>query len=65
MTRNGGALYIDEGRPAPGLVEKSVKNLLEVKPTLYFSPRYTGSILYFDFANCTAGCCSTSRPVGQ
>ena len=37
VLRNGGTLYIDEGRPAPGLVEKSVKNLLEVKPTLYFN----------------------------
>jgi feruloyl-CoA synthase len=37
VLRNGGALYIDEGRPAPGLIEKSVRNLREVKPTLYFN----------------------------
>lgn len=34
---HGGALYIDEGRPAPGLIEKTVKNLREVKPTLHFN----------------------------
>ncbi len=37
VLRNGGALYIDEGRPAPGLVEKTVANLREVKPTLLFN----------------------------
>lgn len=34
---HGGALYIDEGRPAPGLVEKTVRNLREVQPTLWFN----------------------------
>lgn len=34
---NGGALYVDEGRPAPGLVEKTARNLREVKPTLWFN----------------------------
>lgn len=34
---HGGALYIDEGRPAPGLIEKTVRNLREVKPTLLFN----------------------------
>jgi feruloyl-CoA synthase len=34
---HGGALYIDEGRPAPGLVEKTAKNLREVQPTLWFN----------------------------
>lgn len=37
VLRNGGSLYIDEGRPAPGLIEQSVRNLREVKPTLYFN----------------------------
>jgi feruloyl-CoA synthase len=37
VLRNGGTLYIDEGRPAPGLVEKSLRNLREVQPTLYFN----------------------------
>ncbi|MED5622409.1 feruloyl-CoA synthase [Ideonella sp. BN130291] len=37
VLRNGGTLVIDEGRPAPGLVEKSLANLIEVQPTLYFN----------------------------
>jgi feruloyl-CoA synthase len=37
VLRNGGTLYIDEGPPAPGLVEKTLANLREVQPTLYFN----------------------------
>jgi feruloyl-CoA synthase len=37
VLRNGGTLAIDEGRPMPGLVEKSLANLLEVQPTIYFN----------------------------
>ena len=37
MLRNGGALYIDDGRPVPGGVEKSVRNIRDVKPTLHFN----------------------------
>ena len=37
VLKHGGALYIDEGRPAPGLIEKTVRNLREVKPTLHFN----------------------------
>jgi feruloyl-CoA synthase len=37
VLRNGGQLVIDEGRPAPGLIEKSVRNLAEVQPTIYFN----------------------------
>ncbi|HKW53306.1 MAG TPA: AMP-binding protein, partial [Stellaceae bacterium] len=37
ILRNGGTLYIDDGRPAPGLIEKSVANLREVSPTLYLN----------------------------
>ncbi len=32
---NGGTLYIDEGKPAPGLIEKTVANLREVPTTVY------------------------------
>jgi feruloyl-CoA synthase len=35
--RNGGSLYIDDGRPAPGMVEKTVRNIRDVRPTLYFN----------------------------
>jgi len=31
---NGGAYYIDEGKPAPGLIERTVANLREVSPTI-------------------------------
>ncbi|MBU6193941.1 MAG: feruloyl-CoA synthase [Burkholderiales bacterium] len=46
VMRNGGTLVIDEGRPAPGLVEKSLANLVKWKPTLYFNvPRGLDLIL--------------------
>jgi feruloyl-CoA synthase len=45
---NGGTLVVDEGRPAPGLIEKSVRNLREVRPTLYFNvPRGFDMLLPF------------------
>lgn len=34
---NGGSLWIDDGRPVPGLVERTVRNLREVRPTIYFN----------------------------
>jgi len=34
---NGGTLYIDEGKPVPGLIEKTAANLREVSPTIYFN----------------------------
>ncbi|NDY90201.1 feruloyl-CoA synthase [Ideonella livida] len=34
---HGGTLYIDEGRPMPGLIEKTVRSLQEVKPNLLFN----------------------------
>ncbi len=37
VLRHGGTLYIDEGKPMPGLVDKTVANLREVSPTLYFN----------------------------
>ena len=37
VMRHGGTLYIDEGKPMPGLIEKTVANLREVSPTLYFN----------------------------
>ncbi|MDP1735777.1 MAG: feruloyl-CoA synthase [Sulfuritalea sp.] len=33
----GGSFYIDGGKPAPGLLEKTVRNLTEIAPTQYFS----------------------------
>ncbi|CAA7626754.1 Acyl-CoA synthetase (AMP-forming)/AMP-acid ligase II [Candidatus Terasakiella magnetica] len=37
VMRHGGSLYIDEGKPVPGLIDKTVANLREVSPTLYFN----------------------------
>src|SRR3954471_19595642 len=37
VLRNGGTLYIDGGKPVPGLVETTVKNLAEISPTMYFN----------------------------
>jgi feruloyl-CoA synthase len=37
VLRNGGTLYVDGGKPAPGLVEITAKNLREISPTLYFN----------------------------
>ncbi|PRX35216.1 feruloyl-CoA synthase [Meinhardsimonia xiamenensis] len=34
---NGGTFYIDDGRPAPGAMERSIRNLREVAPTWYFN----------------------------
>src|SRR5690606_28295749 len=34
---HGGTLYIDEGKPMPGLIEKTVVNLKEVSPTVYYN----------------------------
>jgi len=37
ILRNGGTLYIDGGKPAPGLIETTAKNLREISPTMYFN----------------------------
>jgi feruloyl-CoA synthase len=34
---NGGSFYIDEGKPMPGAIEATVRNLGEVSPTFYFN----------------------------
>jgi feruloyl-CoA synthase len=34
---HGGTLYIDEGKPAPGAFDATLRNLREVSPTLYFN----------------------------
>ena len=37
VLNQGGTLYVDGGKPAPGQVEQTVKNLAEVAPTIYFN----------------------------
>ncbi|SFO73292.1 feruloyl-CoA synthase [Geodermatophilus dictyosporus] len=34
---NGGTLWIDDGRPAPALVGRTVRNLADARPTLYLN----------------------------
>jgi feruloyl-CoA synthase len=34
---NGGTLYIDDGKPLPGQFERTVRNLREIAPTVYFN----------------------------
>ncbi len=34
---NGGSLYIDEGKPLPGAIEATARNLRDVAPTIYFN----------------------------
>jgi feruloyl-CoA synthase len=34
---NGGTLYIDDGKPMPGAIEETVRNLREVAPNWYFN----------------------------
>ncbi len=43
---HGGTLYIDDGKPVPGLIEKTVRNLREISPTVYYSvPRGYDALL--------------------
>jgi feruloyl-CoA synthase len=50
ILRNGGTMYIDGGKPAPGIIEKTVTNLKEISPSIYFNvPRgYDMLIPYFE-----------------
>ncbi len=54
VLRNGGTMHVDGGKPAPGLVETTVKNLREISPTMYFNvPR--GFDLLLPFLESDAG----------
>src|SRR6202011_3713076 len=33
----GGSLYIDEGKPMPGAIEGTARNLRDIAPTIYFN----------------------------
>jgi feruloyl-CoA synthase len=48
VLRNGGTLYVDGGKPVPGLVESTARNLKEVPSTIYFNvPRGYDLLLPF------------------
>ena len=34
---NGGSLYIDDGKPTPGGMKETIRNLREISPTVYFN----------------------------
>jgi feruloyl-CoA synthase len=34
---NGGTFYLDDGKPLPGAIEETVRNLREIAPTWYFN----------------------------
>jgi feruloyl-CoA synthase len=33
----GGTLYIDDGKPMPGAIDETIRNLREIAPTIYFN----------------------------
>ena len=37
VLRAGGTMYIDDGRPLPGAIDKTLKHLQSVQPTIYFN----------------------------
>lgn len=37
VLRSGGTLFIDAGKPAPGLFETSLRNVVDVSPTIYLN----------------------------
>ncbi len=37
VLRTGGTMYIDDGRPLPGAIDKTLQHLREVQPTIYFN----------------------------
>ena len=48
VLNHGGTLHIDEGKPVPGLIEKTVRNLRDIAPTIYFNvPRGYEALLPF------------------
>ncbi len=34
---NGGSFFIDDGRPLPGAIEATIRNLREISPTVYYN----------------------------
>jgi feruloyl-CoA synthase len=48
VLRCAGTLYIDTGKPLPGLIEQTARNLKEISPTIYFNvPAGYGALLPF------------------
>jgi feruloyl-CoA synthase len=45
ILRNGGSLYIDDGRPAPGAFAKTIRNICQLEPTMFLGVPRTFSLL--------------------
>jgi feruloyl-CoA synthase len=59
---NGGTLWIDDGRPGPGLVERTVRNLPDARPTIYLNvPAGYAGLLPFLERDATAARAFLSR----
>jgi feruloyl-CoA synthase len=37
VLHNGGSLYIDDGKPLPGAIDTTARNLRDIAPTIYFN----------------------------
>src|SRR4029077_3875798 len=37
VLHNGGSFYIDDGKPLPGLIDATARNLRDLAPTIYFN----------------------------
>ena len=37
VLRTGGTMYLDDGRPLPGAIERTLKHLRSIQPTVYFN----------------------------
>jgi feruloyl-CoA synthase len=46
VLRNGGTFYVDEGKPAPGAFDATLRNLCEIAPTFYFNVPRGWSLLF-------------------
>jgi feruloyl-CoA synthase len=50
---NGGSMYLDAGKPTPGGIEETVRNLREISPTVYFNvPKGYESLLPYLREDC-------------
>ena len=37
VLRTGGTMYLDDGRPVPGAIDRTLKHLRQIQPTVYFN----------------------------
>ena len=45
VLRNGDCMYIDEGRPMPGLVDMTLTRLRQVQPAIYFNVSHGDEVM--------------------